>query len=263
MKSPSRQSPPSPNRRDLAVRWPDHGTLLDAWERGLTEAPQQKLLTLLSAFLPDRAPEAIAEIPVGRRDAILLDIFEGLFGRHLAAVTSCPDCGAELEAEIAIADIRVGAPKEGATIKTLSAAGHRVSYRLVTTGDLLAIPESATPADARRILLGRCVSQAHNEQGSIVDSAALPEPVASALSARMAKLDPQANVSLSMACPACGNVFAELLDVAHFVLRHLNAWAIRLLRDIHGLASAYGWNEGETMSLSPVRRQLYLEMTGR
>jgi hypothetical protein len=32
------------------------------------------------------------------------------------------------------------------------------------------------------------------------------------------------------------------------------------LRDVHELASAYGWRESEILALSPQRRQAYLEL---
>jgi hypothetical protein len=31
---------------------------------------------------------------------------------------------------------------------------------------------------------------------------------------------------------------------------------------VHLLASAYGWSEGDILSMSPVRRQFYLEISG-
>ena len=50
------------------------------------------------------------------------------------------------------------------------------------------------------------------------------------------------------------------LDVAAFFWTELNAWAVRLLREIHALASAYGWREADILALSPKRRDLYLEL---
>ena len=46
------------------------------------------------------------------------------------------------------------------------------------------------------------------------------------------------------------NIVDDRLDVA----------AGRLMRDIHLLASAYGWTEAEVLSLSAWRRQAYLDM---
>ena len=40
----------------------------------------------------------------------------------------------------------------------------------------------------------------------------------------------------------------------------VQAHAAQLLRDVHLLASNYGWREAEILNLSPVRRQAYLEL---
>lgn len=239
---------------------PDSGSLLDAWERGLTQPPQRRLLTVLSAFMPERSPAEIAAMPVGRRDAALLEIYEQMFGTSLAAAAACPGCGEELEAEIAVANLRVRAPRAAASTYTLSTTGHRLSFRLPTTDDLLAIPPQSSPLDARRMLLHRCVLEAKGPDGMAVDPADMPERLTRALAARMAKLDPHASISLSLNCPACHRTFDGLLDVALFVLRQLHAWAQRMLLETHSLASAYGWSEAQILALSPARRQLYLEM---
>ena len=42
--------------------------------------------------------------------------------------------------------------------------------------------------------------------------------------------------------------------------QEIHAWAKRTLREVHTLASAYGWSEREILSMSAVRRALYLEM---
>ena len=36
----------------------------------------------------------------------------------------------------------------------------------------------------------------------------------------------------------------------------------RLVADVHALAYAYGWREGDVLALTPARREVYLELTG-
>ena len=52
----------------------------------------------------------------------------------------------------------------------------------------------------------------------------------------------------------------ENFDVAAFLWASVERWALLTLRDVHQLALAYGWGEGDVLALSPLRRQLYLEM---
>jgi hypothetical protein len=45
-----------------------------------------------------------------------------------------------------------------------------------------------------------------------------------------------------------------------YLWSELEEWAHRVLVDIHTLAGAYGWSERQILALSPVRRQLYVDM---
>ena len=79
----------------------------------------------------------------------------------------------------------------------------------------------------------------------------------------MADADPQASVDLSFSCPACGHRFDAAFDIASFLLAELHGWAQRMIADIASLARAFGWREADVLALSPIRRQLYLELAAR
>jgi hypothetical protein len=49
-------------------------------------------------------------------------------------------------------------------------------------------------------------------------------------------------------------------DIASYFWDEINAWANRILREVHILASRYGWSERDILALSPWRRQFYLDM---
>ena len=51
-----------------------------------------------------------------------------------------------------------------------------------------------------------------------------------------------------------------LFDIGYLLWKEIDAWAIRLLRDIHDLALTYGWGEAEILNMNPWRRNCYLEM---
>jgi hypothetical protein len=63
-----------------------------------------------------------------------------------------------------------------------------------------------------------------------------------------------------LTCPQCAHQWQAPLDIVSFLWSEVHAWAIRLLREIHELASAYGWSEAEILALSPWRRRAYLEL---
>ena len=71
----------------------------------------------------------------------------------------------------------------------------------------------------------------------------LPDTVVAAISKDMAEADPQAEIELALACPACGHAWFALFDIAAFLWSEIHAWAQRTLHDVHILARAYGWRE--------------------
>jgi hypothetical protein len=93
-----------------------------------------------------------------------------------------------------------------------------------------------------------------------VDLKKWTEEQLNAVGERMAQADPLAEILLHFDCPACSHAFDLGLDLAAFLWSELEGRAKRLLRDVHTLASAYGWSEAEVLSLSPARREFYLGM---
>ena len=90
----------------------------------------------------------------------------------------------------------------------------------------------------------------------------LPAEVLAGVAERMEAVDPQANAELILACPSCDHEWQALFDIAPFLYAEIRAWAHRLLRDVHTLASAYGWREADILAMSRWRRDAYLAMVG-
>jgi hypothetical protein len=76
----------------------------------------------------------------------------------------------------------------------------------------------------------------------------------------MAELDPQSDVELSLSCPNCGHAWRAPLDIASYFWSEVEAWAQRLLLEVHQLARGYGWSERDILAMSARRRRAYLEM---
>ena len=68
---------------------------------------------------------------------------------------------------------------------------------------------------------------------------------------------------MQLDCPACALIWQSPFDVVSFLWSELDAWARRMLREIHILASHYGWSEAEIVALSPQRRRHYRELIGQ
>jgi len=136
--------------------------------------------------------------------------------------------------------------------------GFRVTFRLPDSYDLAGIVGLSDPEAARGSLLGSCILSSAFE-GSEVGLEELPEAVIAQITGRMADADPLAEVELALACPGCGIEWPLAFDIQSFLWRKIEERAGRLLREIHALASAYGWREDDILALTEVRRRAYLE----
>jgi len=242
--------------------------LLWAWEEGEDASPGERGLILLGLAAPSLAEEDRNSLTVGRRDAILIDIFERLFGEVATALADCPGCSEELEFDIPLAEIRVSAPPDRPDRFRLTWSGHEIAYRLPQSRDLAALgaePGNRAAASAARSLAERCILAIDDADGTPAGltllSGAAPA-LEAAIAASVAEADPQAVVALAFDCPSCARHWQSPFDIVEFLWRRLDAMARGLLREVHVLASHYGWGEREIVLLSPRRRRHYLRLIG-
>jgi len=218
--------------------------LLSVWESRNSQLPVQRALTVLAAACPEISCDALARFTIGQRDARLLALQEMTFGPELTGVTDCPECGEKIELSFNSSDIRPPIETEPPTELAVKSNGHEVRFRLPTSADLLAVNSSEQ-------LLKRCLlSGVDHLTGHFV----------TAVGERMSSADPMADIHLALNCPSCEHKWEAPFDIVAFLWREISAAARRLLREVHTLASAYGWTETEVLALSPARRRMYLEM---
>jgi hypothetical protein len=242
------------------MRVPSASELVDIWEAGASQPLPRRVLLLLAAACPEASGDELLALPVGRRDAWLLQLYERLFGARLTVVAACAACGEQLESSFLVADLRVGPNPAVDPIHALRTDGYDVSFRLPASADLVALADDSE-ADARSVLLARCLIEARDAEGQCVAAESLPRHVAAAVAAQMSAADPQADVQLDLTCPACEHRWQAAFDIARFLWNEIHAWTRRTLRDVHVLARAYGWREADVLALSPTRRQIYVELS--
>ena len=214
-------------------------SLLTAWEAALSRQRRDRAL-VLAAVVTDGSNDDLEDLPIGEIDALLLDLRERCFGPMLDCLVSCPQCGEELDATVDVAELRFP-PSEQHT-REVSIGGRSLVVRALTSRDL------RTTGD-RDSLVRRCLVE-----GDATDDAAL-ELVASILD----ELDPQATPAIELDCPSCRRTWMAPFDIADFVWQEVDRCARRTLHEVHVLAAAYGWREGDVLALPPVRRSYYLQ----
>lgn len=243
---------------------PQTETLLQVWETSCGEHPIHRALGLLDAAWPRAGVEGWASVPIGQRDAWLLDLHHSLFGPELATVTHCPRCRERLEISFSAEEVGLptpAPPAEPAAFR-LSAHGYEVDYRLLNSDDLLVAASARTPKDAVDRLLDRCVLAAYL-RGRPVAATDLPEGVLLDLAEGVQAQDPGVEIRVALACEDCGYDWKIDFDPVQHVSAQLDDWAQRLLAEVHALASAYGWAERDIVAMPPLRRQIYLDMVRR
>ena len=232
--------------------------LLQAWEDGRGRSVTERALRLLAAALPGAEFDHLARLPIGRRDALLLELRRSLFGGRLSGRERCPTCGAEAEIEADIDAMLRDAPEAGELGGDVQVGDVRVRFRLPDSTDVLAVADCADTSSAAGMILKRCVLDVDGARAGADE--ALPGAIADAVARSALALDPLAEIRLRSECPACGAGSAATLDIAAYLVDEVDAHAGRILAEVAALGRAYGWGEREVLAMSRWRRRRYLEL---
>lgn len=249
----------------------DEAFLLEVGESLL---PAQRVTGLLGRCLIHLGPlnpvtpNAVRNLTVGDREALLLHLRRLTLGDRLQCVLSCPDpdCGEKMDLDLKVSDLLLSPyPHTQASHETTvreSDTAYRVRFCLPTGADQeaaagLARKDSQAAAD---LLLRRCVEcvTAEDDDGEPLED--WPPAVAHQLPAIMAELDPQAELVLNLACPVCGHAFSAIFDTATYFFQELAGRMKHLYREVHLLAFYYHWSEAEIMGMTARKRHRYLDL---
>ena len=240
------------------------GELLNVWEDGRSSTSIRRALLLLAVKFPGASRDTLAALSIGRRNAELLQLREALWGSRMAAIAACPSCRERLDLAVDVQDLLSLAAAGESSIADEICLTHgdcRVAFRIPTTEDVLAAEGAEDIDAARSVILERCLLSAE-QAGAAVSTQQLPAEIVSGIAESMAQADPLADIQLKIDCPSCQNRWRAAFDIVSFLWVEIEAWAGRILSEVHTLARAYGWREAEILALSAMRREFYLEMVG-
>lgn len=230
--------------------------LLSLWERGTSRHSLDRSALMAATARPDWPAEAIADLPLGAVNASLLQLRASCFGARIDGHADCPRCGQRLaftlDALELVASARDDAHDDVLAARQVDICGLRI--RAPSLRDLAAVAAEPDAERAARRLLARCTLAG--------DAARLDDAALRAVEEGLDALDPQADLALALQCVACGHADLVQLDAGQLLWEEIEARAHLLLREVHQLASAYGWSEARILALTPARRASYLAMVG-
>jgi hypothetical protein len=223
---------------------------LALWESGHELHPLDQALLAIQTAFPETRDQSVADWPLGRRNRKLAELRCALFGRWIRGWSACEACGEKVEFSVDGAAIsECATPDTDATIQV-----GKKTFRLPSSRDLAQI--TAEPdADAASVrLLQLCEVSAEQQKARPSDEEL------ELIGDRISEADPLAEILLHFDCPACGHSFDQALDLSSFLWAEIEGRAKKLLLDVYELAASFGWSESDILALSPMRRDLYLQM---
>jgi hypothetical protein len=241
-------------------------------EAGRSLRPAARTTALLTRCLDALGPlepvtsASVSALTVGDREALLLHLRRLTLGDRISCVLSCPDrsCSERMDLDLRVSDLLLPPYAHAESVHETVLGGdgcrYRVRFRLPTGADQEAAADLAfrDPEAAAAVVLERCVGHVTVDGDDEEAVEALPPAVARALPGLMAELDPQAEILLSLLCPACGTSFTVPFDAADYFHRELSGQRTDVYREAHLLALHYHWSEAEIMAMPRQTRRLYL-----
>jgi len=235
-------------------------SLLNTWEQAIHLTYIDRGLLLLSLLDPELSITDSAKLSIGERDSRLLLLREEIFGSRLINTVVCPSCRNKLEWESNTRDLFLKQPDYNINNDEFDFSENEflVKFRLPNSEDIAGVLNYSEGVQ-EDYLIKQCILKAERS-GKAIQPDKLPPGLLDKILERMEELDPQADISINLTCPECGNKWTSHFDISAYLWSEINYWAINLMQEVDILARAYGWTETEIINLSPVRRHIYIDL---
>ena len=236
--------------------------LLSIWEFGVNHSVLETNLFLLSHAYPEFNLNQIMSLPIGERDARLLQIREHQFGTLFHNTSNCSACGQKMEWETPIDQLKLQKIKNEFEVESieLEEGNHLLSFRLPNSHDVMEVISLNAREEKVDLLLQKCILKSST---LISDSASMNPELKLRMIAEMEARDPQANIVMNLKCAECENEWSITFDIMQYLWSEINEWAIQLMKDIYLLAKNFSWSESQILGMSRFRRNLFVNMLNR
>jgi hypothetical protein len=229
--------------------------------RGTVTADALELLDRLLADARNTSvrPVRAANLSAGDRDRLLATVYMRTYGTRISNTLRCAECGALYDIDFSLDDLvghRVPAAEDGTVGRSATQRLEDGSFQLpdgtrfrLPTGEDECATLGLPPVEAEQLLLDRCLVERGAEDQS--SDGKLMARLQEALEA----LAPTLDVELDTVCAECGAHHPAGFDIEHYLLSALLEERPQLARDIHLLASTYGWSLSEILDLPRSQRR--------
>jgi hypothetical protein len=180
-------------------------------------------VAVLGAACPDLDPETL---PLGEADRLLLEVHERVLGRPLEHTVTCPGCGALTTLPLGRADVGEHAPRS-------AWCGPGSGLREPTYADLRA---------------------ARGDGAALLEACRIGDARAPATLDDLAAVEGSLCGPLRSSCAECGQALEVDVDVLALVLAGLAVLRVEVDREVHLLATGYGWDLATIEALPDDRR---------
>lgn len=190
---------------------------------------------------------------VGTRIAALLGLMattDAVDYLNLLALCEDPSCGEKFEFELPLSLVVNCVPEK--SIIQVELDGMRTVSLRHPNGQDLRDWHKQSPVSRKAAIAAMLKSLVIDGQVTHEDESIIAEALST--------IDPLVAFTVSCVCPACTFPNEVTVDLEDIALTHFKRRQLVLLREIHELASRYGWTEAEILAIQPRRRARYLTM---
>lgn len=202
----------------------------------------------------------VRRLSLGDRMLLLLHLRELIFGDRISCITKCPTCSETLSLNLSVKKIvtQLENPRLSYS-KIAKIKNYKLKIHTITGKEIEDLAKYSrnhhVSDDSIESLIRMCVVWAEPK---------LPEKltveIIDGVSEELEKLDPNAEMTLTINCSICQNVIKTPFVVEEFVFEEMKRLSLHLVREIHWLAFNYHWSEKSILLLPYSKRKKYVEL---
>jgi hypothetical protein len=206
-----------------------------------------RLLSRVIEATPDWQAE---DLTASDRDRLLGAIYRRGFGSRIESTQTCMECGSPFDLSLSLDELTQALERaaRASNIRRLDDGSFEtqsgVRFRLPTAREEIAVAENASAEVAAQRLAEWSILEAPPGVNAI---AAVEEAVE--------EVAPVVDIDITTACPECGASQVLRFDLQFYVLQAILQERLQLLREMHRIASAYGWSHQEILDLRRSERR--------